>query len=156
MSLDFRSSFLNETPFTAIIKMHLNDPDGHFTLDASLQPLDAVLLNPLLKPMGLVEMDRGKIEGMQYHLDATDTRGLGKLILIYEDAKIKLLKKNNDKNKYQTKVIPTLAAGFVLKDSNPKNGNIRIGKVDYKRDTYRSIFNMMWRSMFAAIKKVVM
>ncbi|MDP9042667.1 MAG: hypothetical protein M3N30_11860 [Bacteroidota bacterium] len=156
MSLDFRSSFLNETPFTVLLKMKLNDPDGHFTLDASLQPIDAVLLNPLLKPMGLVELDRGKIEGLQYHLEATDTKGQGRLTLIYHDVKLKILKKNKDKNTYQAKVLPTLASRIVLKESNPKNGHTRIGEVEYKRDKYRSIFNMMWRSMFAAIKKVAL
>jgi len=156
MRLDFKASFLNEANFTAVIKMKLNDLNGKFQLDATLGELNAVLLNPLLKPMALAKLDRGKIKSLHYNLNATNTTGIGKLTILYEDLSIKLLKKDDEKNKYKTKVLPTLAAGILLKDSNPKNGRTRIGNVDYTRDIHRSIFNLMWKSMFACIKQVAL
>ena len=156
MRLNFNADFLNKTAFSAIIAMKLNDKNGIFQLDAKMGELDAVALNPLLKPMALAELDKGKINGLQYHLNATNTRGKGKLILTYENLSIKLLKKDDRKNKYKTKLLPTVAAGILLKESNPQNGRTRMGDVDYNRDVYRSIFNMMWKSMFAGIKQVAM
>ena len=82
--------------------------------------------------------------------------GSGKLILTYENLSVKLLKKDDDKNKYRTKLLPTLAAGIVLKKSNPQNGEMRPGDVDYNRDIHRSIFNLMWKSLFSGIKKVAL
>lgn len=154
MTLHFNSQFLNQTNFKAIIKMRLNDDAGHFTLDAQLGTLNAKSLNPLLKPMALAEINEGNISKLTYHLNATNTTASGNLLLVYDNLSIKLLKKDEDKNKYKTKLLPTLAAGLVLKDSNPKDGKTRMGTVTYPRDTNRSIFNLMWKSLFSAIKRV--
>jgi hypothetical protein len=156
MQLHFESSFLNAAPFTANINMRLNDRQGKFQMDASLGELDAVTLNPLLKPMALAELKKGKIKSLHYHLDATNTRGRGKLMIRYDDLGIKLLKKDDDKNKYKTKFLPTLAAGVMLKESNPQDNKMRVGNVDYSRDIHRSIFNLMWKSLFSGIKQVAM
>jgi hypothetical protein len=156
MRLDFKASFLNEAPFSAIIVMRLNDPQGHFQLNAKLGQLNAISLNPLLKPMALAELKKGKINGLQFHLNATNTHAKGKLTLLYNDLSIRLLKKDDDKNKYKTKVLPTLAAGLVVKDSNPSNGKTRIGDVNYDRDIHRSIFQLMWKALFTGIKEVAL
>jgi hypothetical protein len=156
MRLNFDAAFLNESSFSANIRMRLNDRKGNYNLDAGLGEIKATSLNPLVKPIALAEFDKGKINSLRYHLDATNTQGKGKLIIIYENISLKLLKKDDAKNKYKTKVLPTLATGFILKNSNPKNGKTRLGDIDYTRDIHRSIFNMMWKSLFAAIKKVAM
>ena len=156
MVLNFASAFLNKALFTATIRMRLNDRKGNFHMDAGLKEINAVDLNPLLKPMALAELDKGKISSLIYHLDATNTRAKGRLILAYDGLKIKLLKKDDDKNKYKKKLIPTLAAGFILKKSNPEHGKTRVGTIDYNRDIHRSIFNLMWKSLFTGIKQVVM
>jgi hypothetical protein len=155
MRLDFKSSFLNQTGFSAVIRMKLNDRKGDFQLDAQLGEMNAVMLNPLVKPVALAEMDKGKINGLRYHLDATNTHAKGRLMLRYEDLSVKLLKIDEDKNKYKRKFFPTLAAGVLIKKSNPMNGELRSGNVDYARDIHRSIFHLMWKSMFTGIKKIV-
>ena len=153
MRLHFESSFLNATPFTANINMRLNDRLGRFQLDAKLDEMPAVTLNPLLKPMALAELEKGKINSLQYKMDATNTKARGTVFIKYEDLKIKLLKKDEDKNKYKQKFLPTLAAGVLLKDSNPQHDKMRVGNVDYTRDIHRSIFNLMWKSLFAELSK---
>jgi hypothetical protein len=156
MTLNFKASFLDETAFNANIVMRLNDRNGNFQLDAHMEGLSASSLNTLLKPMALAELDKGKITGLSYHLDATNLNGRGRLRLTYNNLSLKLLKKDDDKNKYKTKFLPTLAAGFALKDANPQNGKIRIGNVNYTRDVHTSIFNLMWKSLFACIKQVAL
>ncbi len=156
MRLHFESSFLNATPFTANINMRLNDRLGRFQLDAKLGEMPAVTLNPLLKPMALAELEKGKINSLQYKMDATNTKARGTVVIKYEDLKIKLLKKDENKNKYKQKFLPTLAAGVLLKDSNPKHDKMRVGNVDYTRDIHRSMFNLMWKSLFSGIKQVAL
>jgi hypothetical protein len=156
MRLDFKALFLNKASFTAVINMKLNDPVGHFKLHATMGDLDAVSLNPLLKPMSLAELEKGKIDSLNFHLDATNRLGNGRLYLTYNDLSLKLLKKDDAKNKYKTRFLPTLAAGIAIKDSNPKNGNTRIGQVHYTRDLHRAIFNLMWKSLFSGIKKIAL
>jgi len=156
MRLHFESSFLNAASFTANINMRLNDRLGRFQLDAKLDAIPAVTLNPLLEPMALAELEKGKINSLQYKMDGTNTKAHGTVNIKYEDLKIKILKKDESKNKYRQKFLPTLAAGVLLKNSNPQHDKMRIGNVDYTRDIHRSIFNLMWKSLFAGIKQVAL
>jgi hypothetical protein len=136
--------------------MRLNDRKGNFQLDAQMGALNAVMLNPLTEPMALAKLDRGKINGLRYHMNATNTHAKGRLTLRYDDLSVKLLKKDDNKNKYKTKLFPTLAAGLIIKKSNPQNGETRRVDVDYTRDIHRSIFNLMWKSLYSGIKKTAM
>ena len=156
MRVVFHSSFLNQAYLSANLRMRLNDKKGDFSLNAKMNGLDGKLLNPLLRPMALAELSKGKINSLQFHLDATNKQSKGELILKYENISVKLLKKDEGKNKYKTKLLPTLAAGIILKDSNPKNGETRIGRIDFNRDIHRSMFNMIWKSLLTAIKQVAM
>jgi hypothetical protein len=156
MLLQFNSRFLDQASLHVQMNMRLNDHQGRFHLDAQMDTLTAGTLNPLLKPMALAELDKGKIDRLIYHLDATNTYAKGTLDFIYEDLSIKLLKKDDDKNKYKTKALPTFAAGILLKKSNPMHGKTRIGNIDYTRDIHRSIFNLMWKSLFSGIKQIAL
>jgi hypothetical protein len=153
MLLDFSSRFLNKAGFHAKMVMLLQDPQGKFTLDAKLDKMDPVDLNPMLQPMALAKIDRGQIQGLSYHLDADKMHGIGKLTFLYSDLKVTLLKKDEAQNKYKTKLFSTFAAGLLVKKSNPDKGETRISRVDFPRDRHRSIFHMMWKSMFTAVKE---
>lgn len=153
LGLDFRSRFLNKGLFHANLTMLLGDPQGRFTLDASLGPMNATWLNPMVEPMALAKIDHGEIKKLNYHLDADKIRGRGKLIFLYDNVKVVLLKKDEEKNKYVTKVLPTLAASLLMKKSNPLNGEARTSTVNFERDRHRSIFHLMWKSMFEGVKQ---
>jgi hypothetical protein len=153
MLLDFRSRFLNKAGFHAKITMLLKDPQGKFTLDAKLDKMNPVYLNPMLQPMALAKIERGQIQGLSYHLDADKMHGIGKLTLLYSDLKVTLLKKDAAQNKYKPRLFSTFAAGLLVKNSNPAKGETRISRVDFPRDRHRSIFHLMWKSMFTAVKE---
>lgn len=77
MELIFNTSFLNITPFHTTRSMNLRDSSGRFQLDARIGRLNATDLNPLLKPVVLAEIKNGKINGLQYHLTATNRHANG-------------------------------------------------------------------------------
>ena len=155
LKLVFQASFLDQAPFHAEIQTRISKTEGNFRLQASLGAMHGVMLNPLVQPMALAKVDEGEIRGLHYRMSATNTRATGKLTFLYDGLNVKLLKKDEQKNKYKTKVLPTLAAGIAIKKSNPQNGQTRTVDVDYKRDIYRSIFNLMWKSLFSGVKKTV-
>jgi hypothetical protein len=72
---------------------------------------------------------------------------------LYSDVKLILLKKDEANNKYKTKVLTTLATGLIIKESNPAKGETRVSRVNFGRDRHRSIFHLMWRSLYAAIRE---
>jgi hypothetical protein len=155
MQLAFQSRFLNKASMHAELTMLLNNPDGKFTLDAKMGGMNAVFINPMLQPMALAKIDKGKIQSLTYHLEADKMHGIGKLTFLYSDVKVILLKKDKAQNIYKTKVLSTLAVVVLVKKSNPDKGETRVSRVDYTRNRYRSIFNLMWKSMFTTIKETV-
>ncbi len=155
MRLDFQSRFLNIAPMHAELIMVLNDQDGNFTLNAKMDGINAVFINPMIEPLALARVDKGKIQSLSYHLDANKMHGVGKLTFLYSDVKLILLKKDDANNKYKTKVLTTMAAGLLVKASNPAKGETRVSSVDFGRDRHRSIFHLMWKSMYKAIKETV-
>jgi hypothetical protein len=156
MVLHFHALFLNTSAFEANISMRLNDKQGNFQLDAKLDTIGAESLNPLLEPMALARLDKGKITRLVYHLDGTNREGKGELDFHYEDLSVRLLKKDKEKNRYKTKGLPTLAAGLLVKRSNPEHGKTRTANVNFSRDIHRSIFNFMWKSLLSGIKQIAL
>jgi hypothetical protein len=156
MILDFKSSFLRVAPFHTKMVMLLNDRQGRFYLNAELGAFGAEALNPLLKPMALAEIKKGQIKYLEFHLNATNLKSSGTLKFCYDDLNLNLLKKDEDENKYKNKILPSLLASMVIRKSNPSNGHFKTVSINYKRDIHRSIFNLMWKSLFTGIKETAM
>ena len=151
-TLDFTARFLNKARFHAVMTMYLLKNKGRFDLTADLGPMAATDVNPMTEPMALARIDKGQIDGLHYDLKAGDSAADGKLNFRYHDLKVSLLKKK-DNQPFKKKFLPSLAAGLLIKDSNPAKGELRMTDVHYKRDIHRSMFNLMWKSLFTGIKQ---
>lgn len=151
--LDFRSRFLKKSNFIAKLDMLLGDREGRFTIDGSLSPINAEDINPLIQPMALARIERGSIDKIDLHFLGHNFGCSGKVLFLYHDMKVAMLKKNEGENKYQKKALASFAANFIMKDSNPKSGQTRFANPEYKRDIHKSIFNLMWKTLFSGIKE---
>jgi hypothetical protein len=140
----------------ARLVMLLRDPQGRFSIDGDIGAIDVMALNPLTQPMGLARMEKGRIGNLHFNLSATDSSSEGKLLIRYRDIKISLLKKDKDENKYEKKGLASLAAGILLKKSNPEGGDAaREEEVHFKRILNKSMFNLIWKSIFTGIKQTM-
>jgi hypothetical protein len=153
-TLDFNSSFLNRAPLKARLVMRLGDKQGRFTIKGSLGRINVADLNALTEPMGLAKMDKGVINKMEFDITATKYKANGSLLLLYDDLKVSLLKKDDDNN-YKKKGFASFAANAIVINANPQKDKTRIARIDYDRDINRSFFNMIWKSIFSGIKESV-
>ncbi len=80
-----------------------------------------------------------------------DVKAEGEAILIYNDLKIKLLK--NKEQQIKNKTVTSFFANILIKDQNPSNGNMRVGKIAFQRVMTKSFFNLIWKSIFDGFKK---
>ena len=155
-TIHFNSRFLHKTPLNATLKLYLNSNNGKFTINGTMQSLDATILNTLSKPMALVEINSGIITSLDFNLFGNDNRAKGIIRLLYDDLKIKVLKKDEESNEYKTKKMMSLMANIAVINANPvKNKPVRIVTVSHPRDVYRSIFNFIWKSIFEGVQKTV-
>lgn len=155
-TVQFNSRFLHKIPLTATLQLYLNSNSGKFTINGNLQSLNAVLLNQLIKPMALVQINSGNIHSLDFNLVCNNARSKGIVRLLYDDLKIKVLKKDEQTDELKTKKMMSLLANMTVKNANPgKDKEVRIVTVNHPRDIYRSIFNFIWKSLFEGLQKTV-
>jgi hypothetical protein len=154
-TLDFNASFLNRAPIKARVAMRLGDQQGRFTIKGSMGKIRVEELNQLTEPMGLAKMEKGTINKMEFDIAATKYHSNGTLVLLYDDLKISLLKKDDDDNSYKKKGLASFAANVIVKNANPIKDKVREAHIDYDRNLNRSFFNIIWKSIFAGIKESV-
>jgi hypothetical protein len=154
--VNFRARFLDRAPVDARLVMLLGNPQGKFTIEGNVGAIDVMALNPLTQPMGLARMEKGRIDNLYFNFSATDSSSAGKLLIRYQDIRISLLKKDKEENKYDKKGLASLAAGILLKRSNPdKGGQARVEDVHFRRILNKSMFNLIWKSIFSGIKQTM-
>ncbi|HTI07694.1 MAG TPA: hypothetical protein VL832_04025 [Puia sp.] len=152
--LSFRAKFLDKTPVDATIVMLLKDPQGKFLIEGNLGPIDARSLNGLTQPMGLARLEKGNIDHLHFAFSGTDSSSNGRLIMLYKDLKITLLKKDKKENKYDKKGLASLAANLIMKNSNPEGDkDPRVADVRFNRILNKSFFNLIWKTIFTGVKE---
>lgn len=152
--LKFKASLLDKTPVDARVVMLLKDLHGKFSVEGNIGAIDVTELNPLTQPMGLARIEKGTIDKLYFNITGTDSVGDGTVLMLYDDLKIALLKKDEKKGTLNKKGLSSLFANFVIKNSN-KGENPRVVKVHFDRILYKSFFNLIWKSIFTGIKQSV-
>lgn len=152
--LRFNASFLGMAPMHADVNMFLGDPQGKFLFSGTMKNFDAGKLNDLIEPMGLARIEKGQVNSLRFNFTGHNYGSNGKLILLYQDLKISLLKKDSADNKLEKKTLASFVANLVVKNANPlRKQPVRVAEVHYTRNTNRSFFNLMWKSVFTGVKQ---
>jgi len=153
--VDMKTDFLDKIPFTAKWTMYLMNPEGKFNIIGNMQAFDATVLNKVTEPMGPAKIESGNIKSIKFDLTGTNHAMDGNISILYDDLKVSLLKKDGDEedDKLKKKKIASIAANFFIKNSNPQKGKeVRVTPVHYERDATRSIFSLIWKSIFTGAK----
>lgn len=153
-TLNLSARLLNKAPLKAVFSFYLNDKEGRFTLKGSLGGMQATDLNPLLEPIALVKIETGAIDHMNFTVYGNDYGANASVVILYNNLRISLLKKEKETKVIEKRPLASFAANLLVQNDNPgRNGKLRVGTVQYKRDTTRSFFNLVWKSIFAGVKQ---
>lgn len=155
MQIHFNAQFLNKAPAKALINFY-SGGDGKFTIEGEMGGMSAKGVNELAEPMGLATIETGTIQSMNFNFNGNDYAADGYLTLRYDDLKITLLKKDSVDKTLNKKKLASMMANIKVKNANPgKDGELRKASVHYKRDTHKSFFNLIWKSIFTGVKQSV-
>jgi len=157
MDLDFKGALLGQMPLQLSIKFYLEQIEkGNYQVTGNIQKsFKGEVLNKLTVPVGLVRIDKGTINGLSFNYMADNINAQGTLTIKYNDLKLSLLKKNDSKADFGRKGLLSLLANIVVRNNNPNNNKLRQADVVYKRDEYKSFFNMLWKFVFTGMKDVM-
>ncbi|MBB6237361.1 hypothetical protein HDC90_001982 [Pedobacter sp. AK013] len=139
------------------IDFNLTDNNAAFTYSGNLGKFDLKNLNPLSKALGLIEIESGEVQHIDFGATGNLRSASGKLNMLYTNLKIKLLSDNIDGEGTKKKGFLSFLANTVLvKDENPQKGKApRTASMTNTRINSASFFNLMWKTVFMGIKDII-
>ncbi|RYY71962.1 MAG: hypothetical protein EOO13_01215 [Chitinophagaceae bacterium] len=156
MIVEASGSFLGLSKLTTTWRMPINSSNGAFNATGSLGSFDASKLSSITEPLGMATIEKGNVKSFRFGMSGDDYGAKGDASLLYDNLKIKLLKNKGEPGEpdIQKKTVTSFVANLIMKDKNPSNGITRAADIDFKRDTKKSFFNLLWKSVFQGAKKV--
>ncbi|MFZ1371834.1 MAG: hypothetical protein WAR78_15710 [Ferruginibacter sp.] len=151
LELDATASFMGISKVHTLWKLPLNSSNGAFDVSGTAGGFNAVSLNPLIEPLGMASVKKGSVQHLTFRMTGTDLMTKGNATILYKDLKIEVLK--IDSGDVKKKGLQSLLANALMKNSNPLNGVTRSDEISYERDKTKSFFNLLWKSIFSAVKK---
>ena len=132
----------------------LTAKDGAFSYNGTLHSFNARVLNQITKPLGLVRINRGSVDKLNFNFKANDMGAKGTVGFSYYDLSVALMKNDPEKDHLVTRgFLSFLANALIIKSENPGlDGKLVPVSVNYSRPANTSFFNMIWRSLFTGIK----
>jgi len=139
------------------IDFNLTDKNGSFSYSGNLNAFNMKNLNPLAIALGLVEIENGSIQQLNFKASGNLRTASGSMNMLYSNLKVKLLSDNIDGEGTKEKgFLSVLANAILIKDANPSKGEApRRAIMTSTRLNSGSFFNLMWKTVFVGIKDIV-
>jgi len=152
------SRFMDRAKFETDLTFNLTDKNAAYTYKGSLTPMDLGALNGATVPFAMVKITSGTLKGFNFDFKADRKASVGKVTILYNDLKVKLLKNDTVNQKLKGKLFASMFANiFILKHNNPDNpgGIPRSFNVNFKRPVDFPFFKTIWQSLLLGIKPAV-
>ncbi|WP_207420110.1 hypothetical protein [Desertivirga brevis] len=136
---------------------NLKDPAAGFTSYSILGPMDARAFNILSRPLGKIEVRKGRIDKLETYLKMNEYTGTGVVNFYYSDMKIAFLEKDRGKDTLDKKGFLSFVSNAVLPNDNPrKNGEFKKGIVNVKREAWQSFFKIQFDATVDGLSSAMM
>ncbi len=153
MKVTASTKFLGEANVNTTWLLPLTKGNGNFTVTADIGPVNALTLNRITEPLGMVSIKSGKINKTNFTLHGDDYKATGDILFTYNDLKIQLLKKGEG-DELKKKTVTSFLANFLIKNDNPSSGKeARKNDIENNRELNKSFFNLVWKTVFVGLKK---
>lgn len=156
LNITFDARALGLIPLTGNFKfLYSNIDQGNFVVNGSVGAFNALDLNKVSVPMALLRLNTGKINSLDFHFKGNNTGAEGDFTMKYEDLKVDILKRDKTTNEVKKRGLASLAANVIVKNNNPDSRGLRQVSPSYKRNIYKSFFNLVWKTLFTGMKETV-
>lgn len=139
------------------INFNLTDKNASFTYKGNVAAMNMMVLNPMAKNMGLVEIESGQMQGTDFDIQANVNGASGIVHFYYKDLKIKLLKEGENGGIGKKKgFLSFLANSLLIENANPSKGEApRTARITFERTPAASFFNLLWKGVFVGMRETV-
>ena len=137
------------------ISFDLTDKVASYSYKGRLGVMDLRDINPATVPLALAKITSGRLKELTFDVKGNSKVAHGRIQLLYNDLRVKLLKADTATETLKRKTIVSLFANlFIIKDNNPdKPGDTpRSANVVYKRPIDFPFWKTVWKTLLAGIK----
>jgi hypothetical protein len=152
---DLTTYFLNKGRLDINFNFNLTDKLATYSYKGKLGAMNLRDINSVTMPLAMVKVTSGNLKEFIFNIKGNSQGSSGRVQLLYNDLKVKLLKADTVKKTLKRNTIASLFANvFIVKDNNPdKPGDVpRIANVVYKRPIDFPFWKTAWKTLLAGIK----
>lgn len=141
--LEARTTINGNAPLAVTVRYNLLDPNGYHTIQGTAGPANPATLNQMLEPTAFMSIKEGSLQKSDFKMELTRHKATGNLNARYQNFKVDILSKDEDKRQsFGKKILSRVANIIVINTDNPKKGeDLRPGSIDVVRARNRSFFN---------------
>jgi len=156
LTADIHSKFMNNGKLHINFSFDMLDKLGSFSYKGALTGMNARTLNPLTKPLAMIEVSSGHFRRLSFNVKADEYKAQGWVQFYYNDLAVRIIAKDKDGAKSKNAMVSLLTNKFIINDSNPDaNEKFHPGPINYRRPLTASFFNFLWKSLFEGVKASV-
>ena len=157
ITADLNAILMNSGKLKVHFDFSMRDTLGVFGVSGQVKSMDGKDLNPVLKPLAMVQVKSCDIDDLSFSINGNERRASGQVKFIYSNLKVNILKKEEGTHEFKRKgLMSFLANALIIKDSNPADGETRLAHPHYERDAKKSFFNLVWKTLFTGIKETAL
>ncbi|HEV7333391.1 MAG TPA: hypothetical protein VGN63_20320 [Flavisolibacter sp.] len=153
------SLLLGSIPLKASFRFNMeNAKKGAFSATLSSDGFDGQVLNSITRPLGMLNIDEGRVEKFSVTMQGHEWGAKGTANLLYNNLKLSMLEKNKEgKGMNDKDLISLLANVFVIRNGNPwwLNGKKQTKEASFNRDPNSGFMNLVWKTAFTGILKTI-
>lgn len=155
-TLSASALLMHHVPINVGFKFNLlKHRTGEFIADVKVNSFDSVTINPIAAPLGLFKVKTGKMQKATVHVEGNNLKANGNITMHYNDLNITPLKKDEDGGLRKKTVIGLLANVILIKNENPKDGELRQPSFTVERKNHKNFFNLLWHSILLGVVKTI-
>jgi hypothetical protein len=155
LTLNATAKFMGIAPIKTNWKLPVDTKNGAFTVSGEIAGFDATKINTITRPLGMANIEDGQVKNVRFTMTGDDYRSKGNMVILYDNLKVKLLKNTGDgKARIREKSLTSFIANLFMMDHNPMNGQTRKVDMAFDRDTKKSFFNLIWKTLFQGTKRI--
>lgn len=151
--LNATGSFMGISNLKTVWELPLNTTNGSFKVKGEASRFNAEFLNPIAEPLGMASIKKGRVDKLEFNMNGDDYVAKGNATLLYDDLKMEVLKK--DSSELKKKDLLSFITNALVKNSNADKKNVKPVLMSFKRDTTKSFFNLVWKTIFEGAKETI-
>lgn len=152
VKIDGKTDVMGKGGLSAIFELPLHPDDQNFKITGQVAEFDLRSVNPMIKPMSHIFIERGDADRIYFTIMGTDNVASVDYLLLYHDLKVGIL----DKEGYKTGLASKIVNDYVLIPDNPEGNKAqRSVRAFVVRDIHRSNFQFWWSAIFAGTKETI-